>query len=104
MTLKINPETLRAIHAHGEEAYPEEGAGFLLGRENDGGREVVAILPVVNAREDSARHNRYLITPQDMLAGEIAAENQGLDIVGIFHSHPDHLNEPSTFDRDWALP
>lgn len=104
MTLKIDPDTLRNIHAHGEEAYPEEGAGFLLGRANGSGREVVAILPVENAREDGARHDRYLITPQNMLAGEIAAEDAGLDIIGIFHSHPDHPNAPSEFDRNWALP
>ncbi len=55
-------------------------------------------------REDTARHNRYLITPQDMLAGEIEADRLGLDVVGVFHSHPDHPNLPSEFDREWALP
>jgi proteasome lid subunit RPN8/RPN11 len=102
--LKIGPEVLKRIHEHGEQSYPEEGAGLLLGHEGNDLREVVAILPLTNAREDTARHNRYLITPQDMIAGENEAIRLGLDIVGVFHSHPDHPNRPSEFDREWALP
>jgi proteasome lid subunit RPN8/RPN11 len=104
MTLKILTETLQAICSHVEKTYPEEGAGFLLGRVDASSRIALAVLPVVNARENTARHNRYLITPQDMLQGELEAEKLGLDIIGIFHSHPDHPNAPSEFDRDWALP
>jgi len=97
-------EILSKIHRLGEDAYPEEGAGLLLGREADGKREVSDILPLTNSREDTARHNRYLITAEDMLAGEMEAIRRGVDIVGVFHSHPDHPNRPSEFDRDWALP
>ena len=100
----IAADVLERIHAHGEQAYPEEGAGLMLGKEENGKRQVLDILPLTNAREDTARHNRYLITPQDMLNGEKEAMRLGLDIVGIFHSHPDHPNRPSEFDRDWALP
>ncbi len=100
----ITADVLARIHAHGEQAYPEEGAGLMLGKEENGKRQVLDILPLTNAREDTARHNRYLITPQDMLNGEKEAMRLGLDIVGIFHSHPDHPNRPSEFDRDWALP
>ena len=67
-------------------------------------RVVTAILAIGNAREVGARHNRFLITAKDMLYGEQEAMRRGLDIVGIFHSHPDHPNRPSEFDRDWALP
>ena len=67
-------------------------------------REVREILELVNAREAEARHNRYLITPQDMLRGEKVADEMNLEIVGIFHSHPDHPNQPSDFDREWAVP
>jgi proteasome lid subunit RPN8/RPN11 len=102
--LYIPEEILAQIQVHGEQAYPEEGAGLLLGREVEGRREVSAILPLTNAREETARHNRYLITPQDMLNGEKEAIRLGLDIVGVFHSHPDHPNHPSEFDREWALP
>ena len=104
MRLEIDTNTLTQIHAHGESAYPEEGAGFLLGEAAGGVRRVRKILTVENAREDGARHNRYLITPQDMLRAEDEAARHGLDVIGIFHSHPDHPNRPSEFDREWALP
>ena len=104
MTLKIPKQILEQIHANGENAYPEEGAGLLLGEEADGTKHVIDILKFNNAREDAARHNRYLITPQDMLHGEQEAMRRGLDIIGVFHSHPDHPNRPSEFDREWALP
>ena len=103
-SLYILEDILVLIQAHGEQAYPEEGAGLLLGVETGSRREVLAILGLTNAREDVARHNRYLITPQDMLNGEKEAMRLGLDIVGVFHSHPDHPNRPSEFDREWALP
>jgi proteasome lid subunit RPN8/RPN11 len=104
MALYIPSNILQQIHANGERAYPEEGAGLMLGQAQDEDRSVVRILPIPNAREDSARHNRYLITAQDMLHGEQEAARLDLDVVGIFHSHPDHPNRPSEFDREWALP
>ena len=102
--LAIPTALLEQIWRHGEAAYPEEGAGLLLGTDSDGQRQVAAILPLTNAREIIARHNRYLITAQDMLQGEQEAMRLGLEIVGVFHSHPDHPNQPSEFDRQWALP
>ena len=105
MILQLNEELLNQIHAHGEQAYPEEGAGFLLGAyTNDDKREVTAIFPLPNSREDEARHNRYLITPEDYLKAELAADRLGLSLIGVFHSHPDHPNRPSEFDREWAQP
>jgi proteasome lid subunit RPN8/RPN11 len=104
MNLTITQENLERIHAHGAAAYPEEGAGLLLGSDQDGQRQVLQILPLSNSREDQARHNRYLITAEDMLAGENEAMRLGFDVVGVFHSHPDHPNRPSEFDREWALP
>jgi proteasome lid subunit RPN8/RPN11 len=98
--LEIPRDLLGKIHAHGENAYPEEGAGFLLGSEG----QVVEILALPNRREATARHNRYLITPEDYLKAEMAAEEHGLSLIGVFHSHPDHPNHPSEFDREWAQP
>ena len=103
MNLKLSKDVLAKIHVHGEQAYPEEGAGFLLGVEN-GARDVQAIFPLINSREDSARHNRYLITPEDYLKAELEADKLGLSLLGVFHSHPDHPNRPSEFDREWAQP
>jgi proteasome lid subunit RPN8/RPN11 len=96
----IPPSLLLRIHAHGEVAYPEEGAGFLLGQPG----RVRDILPLSNARESSARHNRYLISAEDYATAEAGAEERGLDIIGVFHSHPDHPSSPSDFDREWAQP
>lgn len=104
MKISLSPRVFQQIHANGESAYPEEGAGLLLGIDDGQRREVRSLLELPNSREDEARHNRYLITPEDMLQGEVKAMSLGLDIVGVFHSHPDHPNQPSQFDRDWALP
>jgi proteasome lid subunit RPN8/RPN11 len=100
VTLAISKELLDQIHTHGEKAYPEEGAGFLIG--SDG--KVEHILHLENAREDGARHNRFLITPEDYLQAELTAEKLGLSLIGVFHSHPDHPNRPSEYDREWAQP
>ncbi|MGA7192354.1 MAG: M67 family metallopeptidase [Anaerolineales bacterium] len=103
MMLHLSKVILTQIHAHGQQAYPEEGAGFLLG--DDGAERVVKkILPLSNSREDTARHNRYLITPEDYLKAELEAGRLRLNLIGVFHSHPDHPNRPSEFDRDWAQP
>lgn len=100
MTLAISKVLLDQIHVHGEAAYPEEGAGFLIG--SDG--KVESILPLENSREDGARHNRFLITPEDYLEAELTADRLGLSLIGVFHSHPDHPNRPSEYDREWAQP
>ena len=101
--LRLSKQLLDQIHAHGEQAYPEEGAGFMLGADSED-RSVVKILPLSNSREDAARRNRYLFTPEDYLKAELEAERLGLSLVGVFHSHPDHPNRPSEFDREWAQP
>lgn len=98
--LTISASLLKNIAAHLESAYPEEGAGFLLGADG----EAREILPLPNAREDEARHNRYLITPEDYLKAEMKAAELGIDLIGVFHSHPDCPNIPSEFDREWAQP
>ena len=101
--LEISPDLLMEIHANGEKAYPEEGAGFLLGQDGEV-RRVVGILSLPNARESGARHNRYILTPQNYLAGEMEADRLKLTLLGVFHSHPDHPDQPSEYDRDWAQP
>ena len=103
MSIVIPPNLLAKIHAHGEQAFPDEGAGFLFGKDGDA-RQVSAIYELTNAREDAARHNRYLISPQDYLKGELEAERLGLDVIGVFHSHPNSPNRASVYDRDWAQP
>ena len=98
--LVVSNELVEQINAHVEEAYPEEGAGFLIGDEG----EVKEILALSNAREDEARHNRFLITPEEYLKAELKADSLGLSLIGVFHSHPDCPNVPSEYDREWAQP
>ncbi|MCI0521722.1 MAG: M67 family metallopeptidase [Chloroflexi bacterium] len=104
MALALSASLLAQIHADGAAAYPEEGAGFLLGETTEEARRVASVLPLSNAREQDARHNRYLLTAGDYLRGEQAAARLGLEVIGVFHSHPDHPNRPSEFDREWAMP
>jgi len=98
--LVVSNQLIEQINAHVEQAYPEEGAGFLIGDEG----EVKEILALSNAREDAARHNRFLITPEDYLKAELKADSLGLSLIGVFHSHPDCPNVPSEYDREWAQP
>lgn len=100
MSLKITTELIEKINKHIEAAYPGEGAGFLLGTDGD----VNDVLPLDNAREEEARHNRFLLTPEDYLKAEMKAMELGVDLIGVFHSHPDCPNVPSEYDREWAQP
>lgn len=104
MILFLSQEILKRIHQHGEQAYPEEGAGLLLGETKGDQQQVSEIVSLTNEREEDARHNRYQLSPQDYLKGEELADRMGLDVLGVFHSHPDHPNQPSEFDRQWAWP
>jgi proteasome lid subunit RPN8/RPN11 len=104
MKIHIPQQILSKVQAHGEKSYPEEGAGLMFGRVQNGDRWVENMLFLENAREDGTRHNRYLITAEDMLRCEQEADKQGLSIIGIFHSHPDHPDLPSEFDREYAIP
>jgi proteasome lid subunit RPN8/RPN11 len=98
--LKISKVLTARIEAHMEKAYPGEGAGFLLGLDGD----VKDVLPLDNAREEEARYNRFLLTPEDYMKAEMKAMEQGMDLIGVFHSHPDCPNVPSEYDREWAQP
>jgi proteasome lid subunit RPN8/RPN11 len=103
MNLLIPKHVLARIHSQAEKVYPEEGAGFLLGIEGPK-RIVQDVISFPNSREAGARHNRYLLGPEEYAKAEVEAERRRLDLVGVFHSHPDHPNRPSEFDREWAQP
>ncbi|MEO6196173.1 MAG: M67 family metallopeptidase [Thermoanaerobaculia bacterium] len=101
--LLITPDHLRAIDRHGEQTYPEECCGFLIGQASGDRTVVERLLPVANERQDS-RHNRYVINPETVLAAHKEARAAGADVVGYYHSHPDHPSKPSDFDREHAWP
>ena len=101
--LKLSGDLQQKIEAHGVDAYPYEGCGLLLGHSSDGSNEVADIFPVENRWEvEEERRERFHIAPDDMLQAELAAMRQGMDIVGIFHSHPDHPPVASPRDLAWA--
>jgi len=104
MSLTIPADLYTQITAHLQAAYPNEGAGLLLGSTTGEGKAVQAIKSFANKFESGEQYHRYLITAEDMLAGEMEAERLGLDVVGVFHSHPDHPSQASEYDREYALP
>ena len=107
MTLRLSEEDLAAIYRHGREAYPEECCGVMIGPQPESALAQVVISEIVSAeneREDSSRHNRFLISPQALLEAQRSARQRGLDILGYYHSHPDHPARPSEFDREHAWP
>jgi proteasome lid subunit RPN8/RPN11 len=106
--LKISSELADKIRAHGAQTYPHECCGALLGRDTEVAdrrvyRQIDGLHPLVNRRDDSP-NNRFSVTSQDVLDAENAARQQGLDVVGWYHSHPDHPARPSQYDRDHAWP
>ena len=102
--IRLREGTAEAIREHAARSYPDECCGALLGRLGDAGaRTVVRTLPIDNARTDSAR-NRFLVTDRDYLRAEAEAAAHGLDLIGFYHSHPDHVARPSQYDLDHALP
>ena len=95
--LKLNEQIYDAIRRHGEETYPYECCGVLLGRFGDGSNEVEEAVRAGNIRTDSA-HNRYQIAAQELVKIQRQGRERGLDIVGFYHSHPDHPAQWSKTD------
>ncbi|MBQ9502952.1 MAG: M67 family metallopeptidase [Lentisphaeria bacterium] len=102
--LNLTEKTEKQIRRAGAEAYPDECCGILLGTEDGDGHVVRSLRPVVNARESGEQYHRFLITAEEMMQAELEARRLGLDIIGFYHSHPDHPAAPSAYDRDHALP
>jgi len=112
----INSEILEAIKDEGERAYPNECCGVIMGRVVSGGmppfgggtdvevKDAISIEPIANSSENAEQYHRFLITPEDMLKAELKAREQKLDIIGFYHSHPDHPAAPSEYDKEHALP
>jgi proteasome lid subunit RPN8/RPN11 len=102
--LRIQYADYEALRAHGEETYPHECCGVLLGKSfasvgngDEATNDVRQIVRASNTRSDSA-HNRYHIAPQELVKIQRQARTLGLDIVGFYHSHPDHPAQWSKTD------
>lgn len=101
MSVCLTPDHAQAIRAHGEQTFPEECGGLLLGTVENGVRVIHEVLPLANVRQDS-RHNRVELNPLDYARAERAAAKRGLGVWGYYHSHPNHPAVPSGFDLEHA--
>ncbi len=122
MALYLDPSHLAAMTAHAESTYPEECCGLLLGRvmanalgdeTPTDSKQVVEVRSLTNtwspdqapdSDQNLSKNRRYWIAPADMLAAMRDARTRNLDIIGVYHSHPDHPSEPSECDRQLAWP
>ncbi|MDR3209580.1 MAG: M67 family metallopeptidase [Oscillospiraceae bacterium] len=103
--IQLAETAARLIRAQSERIYPDECCGVLLGTVlEDDDRSAAAALPIDNARRDGEAYHRFVIEPEDFLRAELAARARGLDVIGVYHSHPDHPAAPSDYDREHALP
>lgn len=102
-TIAVPENFVNEIRAHGAETYPHECCGAILGTDAENSREVRALHKLVNRRDDSPR-NRFSVTSDDVRDAERAAQKSGLEVIGWYHSHPDHPALPSEFDREHAWP
>lgn len=101
--LKLSKQLRDQINAHGVKSYPFEGCGILLGQVEDGNNIVSAIFQVPNRwADEEEKRERFLISDRDMLRAELAAAEIGADVIGIFHSHPNHPPIASPRDLAWA--
>lgn len=101
--LAITRRHLEAVERHAAAAYPEECCGFLLGRAGEDGVLVERVLPARNEHPESPGC-RFLIAPETVLAARREARGLALEVVGYYHSHPDHPAEPSEHDVADAWP
>ena len=102
--IKVPTQQLNEIREHGVRDYPYECCGLLLGRFAEDGKVVSETYPISNAREESAKRNRFLITPEELMKGERYARSRDLEVVGFYHSHPDSPAVPSKYDLEHAWP
>jgi proteasome lid subunit RPN8/RPN11 len=119
MGLQLFSDHLDAIRQHGRADYPNECCGILLGDLDGAQKKVREVVPLKNLRHDVARaqellplaepgreseRNRFLIDPLEQLRVEKDARARRLDVLGYYHSHPDHPARPSDYDRNHAWP
>jgi len=102
--ITVSEHLLDEIRAHGMRDYPYECCGLLLGRYTAEGKIVSETYPISNAREESAKRNRFLIEPIELMRGERYAREHDLEVVGFYHSHPDSPAVPSQYDLEHAWP
>jgi len=103
MSTSIESSILQKIETHLESAYPNEACGFLLGSHIQRQRSITHLIEVENQSTENQRR-RFVIDPLDYLKAERFAAREGLALLGIYHSHPDHPAIPSVHDLEFAQP
>jgi proteasome lid subunit RPN8/RPN11 len=103
MLLRLDEALADAIRVHGAETYPHECCGALIGRFEDGAHVVTSLVPLPNTTEEGPRR-RFLVRPVDYRVAENRAAELGRQLLGFYHSHPDHPARPSQYDLDHAWP
>ena len=101
--VRISKDLANRIENHGKACYPEECCGIILGNSDDKKRVVSDVCVLDNFQEEN-RRRRFLVTPKEYIRAERIAAEKGLELLGFYHSHPDHPAIPSEFDREHALP
>jgi len=101
VTLRLSAFLVHEIRRAGERAYPSECCGVLAGHPGEV-KDVVKLVPVTNRRTDDP--HRYLIAPDDLRRVEAGLRAAGLEVLGCYHSHPDHPAAPSAIDVEQAWP
>ncbi len=104
MMLEVGEDLLKKIRVHGVNSYPNECCGAILGHESEKERKVLELMSLDNRRGDEQARTRYLVTADDHFHVEKLARERGMEVLGFYHSHPDHPAKPSEFDRENALP
>ena len=99
----IEPKAKRSMAADAVNTFPDECCGFLFGNEKGNDRYITDILIVNNAKEGDKKR-RFEISAKDYLKAERYADENGLQLLGIYHSHPNHPAIPSEHDRIAAQP
>ncbi len=98
-SVTLTSTVARAVRAHGEETFPHECCGALVGADG----RVTATVPLPNTTEEGPRR-RFLVRPADYREAEQRATELGGELLGFYHSHPDHPARPSQYDLDHAWP
>ena len=100
----LTKQIIDEFQTHGEQEFPHECCGFILGNfTSDGQGEALEYIPASNTKEEN-RERRFLIDPMAYQNAEDKADELGLSVISIVHSHPDHPDKPSDFDRNHAWP
>jgi len=103
MKLIVHSAELGKIREHGARDYPHECCGVLLGNQYGDDKVITEARPLNNSREDSKR-TRFIISTQDLVDSDKYAREKGIEVLGFYHSHPDHPALPSEYDREHAWP